>query len=72
MPNGLGPPPIFMPDDFSSNAGFTRTASCGTMPSRVAGLQRLLVLPLRFEVDDDAGGDRLRQSRPASCRDRRS
>ncbi len=34
MPNGLAPPPIFMPDALSSNAGFTRIASCGATPRR--------------------------------------
>ena len=32
-PNCLGPPPIFMPEPFSSKSGFTRTATRGAMPS---------------------------------------
>ena len=31
-PKGLAPPLIFMPDDFSSKSGFTRTATLGATP----------------------------------------
>src|SRR6266513_942421 len=47
-PNCLGPPPIFMPELFSSKSGFTRTATRGRTP---------LHLALGFEIDHDARGN---------------
>ena len=35
MPNGLAPPPMRSPEDFTSKPGFTRSATRGLIPSRV-------------------------------------
>ncbi len=64
MPNGFGPPPIFMPDDFSSNAGLIRIASRGATPSEAAAASarsycdadsRLIVIPAATACRISAG-----------------
>jgi len=47
MPNGFGPPPIFMPEDFNSKSGLTRTAKVGRVPSSIP--QRAIVSSSRSD-----------------------
>ena len=61
MPNCFGPPPIFMPDDFNSKSGFTRTATLAARPERSRYALQQTDLARRFKVDQNAGGNRLLQ-----------
>ena len=49
MPNCFGPPPIFMPEVFSSKSGLTRIATCGRLPVSLAMPReaRELAAPIR-------------------------
>ena len=61
-PNCFGPPPIFMPEDFSSKSGLTRTATrAGSAHASRDKLAKQADLARRLDVDQDAGGDRLRK-----------
>ena len=61
MPNCFGPPPIFMPEPFSSKSGLTRTATRAGRPSSAAMRVEQADLAHRLDVDQHAGGDRLAQ-----------
>ena len=64
MPNCLGPPPIFMPDDLSSKSGLTRTATRAGGRARCEIAASSSHLAQRLDVDQDARGHRLRAARP--------